>query len=432
MPFTLTMPKLSPTMERGVIAKWHKKEGEFVEAGELLIEINTDKATVEHDALDAGWVRKILLKEGQEAVVNQPLAIFTEEKDESIEDYTYEDESSPKEEDEKEESASDEKQTATSKKQEETPGLRQPDFVPEEPLTDYQFAFPREQMQDRVKASPLARKIAKEKGLDLTSVKGTGPGGRVVENDLAKAQSLGAAQFSRNEIPTTPPGTFKEEPLSPIRKVVATRLQSSKTFIPHFYVHQTVDASGLVQIHQQLKEFGVKVTYNDLVVRACALALREFPEVNTGFNTVNQTFIRFQTIDISVAVDTPQGLITPILRHADYKNLSEISAETKELALRAREGRLKLHEFKGGSFSVSNLGMFGVSSFEAVINPPQGAICAVGGIEEAPVVKDGSVVPGKTMKLSFSYDHRVIDGALGAKFAKAVQRFLEQPITLTI
>ncbi|MEX1012562.1 MAG: pyruvate dehydrogenase complex dihydrolipoamide acetyltransferase [Waddliaceae bacterium] len=430
MPFTVTMPKLSPTMEKGVIVKWHKKEGEYVESGDLLIEISTDKATVEHEALDPGWLKKIVRKEGDEANVNDPLAIFTEEKDQSIENYEYQSVQTKQEKVEEKEAS--EGEVPSPKKQKETVGLQQPAFVPEAPLEEYQFAFPREQIQDRIKASPLARKIAEEKGLDLTSVKGTGPGGRVVEKDLSKAQTLGPAQFNRKEIPTIPPGTFKEEPLSQIRKVVAERLQSSKTFIPHFYVHQTVDASGLVQLYQQLKELGIKVTYNDLVVRACALALREFPEVNSGYNSVNQTFIRYQTVDISVAVDTPEGLITPIIRHADYKNLAEISAETKELALRARAGSLKLHEFKGGSFSVSNLGMFGVSSFEAVINPPQAAICAVGGIEETPVVKDGSIIPGKTLKLSFSFDHRVIDGALGAKFVKAVQRLIEQPITLAI
>lgn len=435
MPFTLTMPKLSPTMEEGTIAKWHKKEGEFIEADELLLEVATDKATVEYNALDSGWIRKILVSDGQEAIVNQPIAILTEDKKENIEGYQPQGAAAkgaapaqteaPKNENVKPSetpSVSAPAQVAT---------VRQPTFTPEAPLENQDFWRP-DGDQSRIKASPLAKKLAKEKGLDLSTVKGTGPGNRVVSSDLGKAQPSGVVVFGKNERPTEAPGSYTEESLTPMRKVISQRLQEAKSYIPHFYVSLKINAQPMMDVREQLKNHDVKVTFNDFVVRASALALRKHPNVNSGFNSVTNSIIRFKTIDISIAVSLPAGLITPIVRHADFKNLGELSAEVKELAARAKEGKLEAHEYKGGSFTISNLGMYGVSEFIAIINPPQAAILAVSGILPVPVIKNGQIVPGNEMTLTLSGDHRVIDGVAGAEFLKTMQKLLENPAVLLV
>jgi pyruvate dehydrogenase E2 component (dihydrolipoamide acetyltransferase) len=438
MPFTLTMPKLSPTMEEGTIAKWHKKVGEFIEANELLLEVATDKATVEYNALDSGWIRKILVGDGQEARVNQPIAILTEEKEESIDNYKPEGEA-PKaeatpttEKDKKEESSKTDKDVApSSQPTQAAPAARQPTFIPEAPL-EHQTSWRPDETESRVKASPLAKKLAKQKGLDLSTIKGTGPGNRILSGDLVKAQPSGVAVFGSNEKPQEAPGSYTEETLTPMRKVISQRLQDAKSYIPHFYVSLKIDAQPLMDVREQLKSHEIKVTYNDLIVRATALALRKHPNVNSGFNSVTNSIVRFKTIDISIAVSVPAGLITPIVRHADFKNVGELSLEIKELAARAKEGKLEAHEYKGGSFTISNLGMYGVSEFIAIINPPQAAILAVSGILPVPVIKKGQIVPGNEMTLTLSGDHRVIDGVAGAEFLKTLQNLLENPSVLLI
>jgi pyruvate dehydrogenase E2 component (dihydrolipoamide acetyltransferase) len=435
MPFTLTMPKLSPTMEEGTIVKWNKKIGDFVEADTVLMEVATDKATVEHNALDSGWLRKILVPEGQSAIVNQAIAIFTENKDESIDSYQPTGVSPSKPQAKPAEatiSAPESKEAATPTANPNRGTLQQPSFTPEPPLAKYEFQLPTEKIEEHLAASPLARKLAKEKGLDLSTVKGSGPGHRIVSRDLERAQPSGTVAFGRRESPTDIPGSYEEESLSPMRKVIGQRLQESKSFIPHFYVQQIIDAQALVSMREQLINLDIKLTINDFVVRACALALRMHPTVNCGFNSVNQSVIRFKTIDISIAVSVSGGLITPIVRHADYKNLGELSTEIRHLAKRAKEGKLEQQEYKGGSFTVSNLGMFGVSDLQAIINPPQAAILAVSGIQDTPVVKNGAVVPGKTMSLSLSVDHRVIDGVAAAEFMKTLKKLLENPAGLAI
>lgn len=432
MPFTLTMPKLSPTMEEGTITKWRKQEGEFVKAGDVLIEVATDKATVEHCALDEGWLKKILIKEGQTAIVNQPIAIFTEKREESIEGYQPEGATPQAAAPASTAGAEEAKPAAPAPKSTAGPGLSQPAFVPEPPLQNYQFSAPSGEIPERLKTSPLARKLAKEKGIDLSTVKGSGPQGRIVARDLELGQPTSIVSFGRREAPTVAPGTYEETPLTPMRKVIGQRLQESKTFIPHFYVTQEINAERLVAVRTELAAAGIKITYNDLVIRACALALREHPQINSGFNSVTQSIISFKTIDIAVAVSLASGLITPIIRHADYKNLGQISSEMKSLATRARDGKLAREEYVGGSFTVSNIGMFGVSEFKAIINPPQAAILAVGGIMDQPVVKDGAVVPGKVMKCTLSADHRILDGTDAAKFIKTLQKFLENPSILVL
>lgn len=218
----------------------------------------------------------------------------------------------------------------------------------------------------------------------------------------------------------------------PMRKVIASRLQESKSFIPHFYVQLTVDVEPLIALREQLKHVQVKVSVNDLLIRAAALALKKHPNINSGFNSVNMTIVRFKTIDISVAVSTGEGLITPIIRHADYKNVGEISVEMKQLVKRAKEGKLDPHEYKGGSFTISNLGMYGVTNFQAIINPPQAAILAVSGILDTPVIKNGQVVPGKIMNLTLSADHRVVDGVAAAEFLNTLKTYVENPAALLL
>lgn len=419
-------------MEEGTIAKWHKKEGDQVHSGDLLVEVATDKATVEYNALDGGYLRKILVPNGGHAMVNQPIAIFTEKANESIAGYEPEG-TAPA-------SAKETPTTAPqAKKEEGAPAakapaspLAQPAFVPEPPLEKYQFGFPAGASSGRTTASPLAKKLAKEKGLDLSTVKGSGPGGRVTSRDLDLAQPDQTVAFGKREIPTQSPGSYEELSLTPMRKVIAQRLQQAKSYIPHIYVRQEIDAAPLFEAREQLKNGNIKVTFNDFVIRACALALREHPYSNSGFDSVNQSIILFKTVDISVAVTVEGGLITPIIRHADYKNLGEISLEVKELATRARAGKLKPEEYKGGSFTISNMGMFGVTDFAAIINPPQAAILAIGGIEECPRVKNGVVVVGKRMNIILSADHRVLDGAEAAKFIKTVQKYLENPALLLV
>ena len=392
MPFTLTMPKLSPTMESGVIQQWLKKEGDKVEAGDVLMEVATDKATVEHSALDEGYLRKILVPGGQVAKVNDPIAIFTETADESIDGFTPP------------------KQTAAP-----APQVKVQEKAPEVKV----------KTSERVVASPLAKKLAEQKGMSLEGVQGSGPRGRIVAKDLEKAKPSKVSSM-----PAMSSGTFEEIPLTPIRRVTGKRLQEAKSIIPHFYVQQTIDASNLVSFREQLANFEIKVSFNDCVVKACALALREHPNVNAGFHETNQTLLSFKTIDICVAVSLDEGLITPIVTHANHKSLLEISEEVKALAKKAKEGKLAPHEFQGGSFTISNLGMFGVTNFQAIINPPQAALLAVAGIQDAPIVKNGQVVAGKIMNVTLSADHRVIDGVAAAQFLNTLKKYLENPAML--
>lgn len=423
MPFTLTMPKLSPTMEEGTIAKWRKKEGDFIKAGDVIFEVATDKATVEHAALDGGYLRKIIVKEGESAVVNQAVAVFTEKKEESIEGY-------------KPEGVAAKTAPVTVAKKAEVPargvvsgGLVQPAFTPEPPLKHYDFG---KAAEGYITASPLAKKLAKEKGIDLMTIRGTGPGHRIVSEDLSLGQPDLPVTFGRHERPPVAPGTFEEEKLSSMRKIIAERLQASKTFIPHFYVTMEVRAEKIVDMREQLKNLGHKISVNDFLIRASALALREHPAVNSGFNSVQQTLIRFKTVDICVAVALADGLITPIIRHADYKNLGEISAEVKMLAQKAKEGKLQREDYAGGSFTLSNLGMYGVSDFVGIINPPQAALLAVGAVEDRAVVSDHHVIPGKVLRMTLSGDHRVIDGAVGAQFLLTIKKYLENPTALVL
>lgn len=378
MPFTLNMPKLSPTMEKGILAKWHAQEGDFVKAGQLLFEVATDKATIEYNALDEGFLRQILVPAGKEAVVNGPVAVFTAAKEESLEGYHP-------------------PQAQVPKKEE----VKRVVMTTQTPLF--------KKSADRLRASPLARKLAIEQQIDLSRLTGTGPGGRIMSRDLNFVEPLGE----------------HEEALSPIRQVIANRLQEAKSTIPHYYLSITLDAAPLIEKRMQLKHEGTTVSFNDLLIKAVAATLAIHRDINTGYNPRSKALIRFPSIDISVAVDTPQGLITPILFEADQKSIIVISEEVKKLAEKAKQGKLQPQEFQGGSFTISNLGMWGITSFQAVINPPQGAILAIGAIIEIPVIKNGSIVLGHQLTLTLSADHRVIDGAQGAAFLKTLKTLVE-------
>lgn len=417
-------------MEQGVIAKWHKKEGDKVEAGDVLLEITTDKATVEHNALDEGFLRKILIQEGSSGNVNEPMAIFTEDESEGIDGFEVK--KAPPKVEETSTEASPEKESETKKDEGNKVSFSQPSFIPEPPVENYQFPFSSNKSFGKVLATPLAKKIAKDKNLDLSSVKGSGPGGRVMSEDLSLAQEKSLASFSHGELPNIAPGTYEEHPMSPVQAVVASRLQASKTFIPHFYLTQKIEVTNLIRVRTELKNQNIKVSFNDFVLRATALALKEHPKINSGFNSQNQTIIRFKTIDIAIAVSLEEGLITPIVRFADYKNLGQISLEVKELAKKARDNSLKMEEFKGGSFTISNLGMYGTTSILPVINPPQAAILGVGGMESVPKIENGELVEGQVMTLTLAADHRAINGEDGALFLRTLKGLLENPSVLLI
>jgi len=427
MPFTLTMPKLSPTMAEGTIAKWHKKVGDFVDAGDLLLEISTDKATVEYNALDAGFLKKIVLTEGQKAQINEPIAIFTENENESISGYAPE-------------GASPAKTVEAAKPQ--TLAKPQPQIAEPKraaPKPTLQPTHRASEKGERVFASPLAKNIARERGVDLGHVRGSGPHGRVMSRDLEGVVQMPAIEAPR-EIPKqqaapkqapivkTLPQELEEIPLTAMRKVIAERLQYSKQTIPHFYIRQEIEVSELVNLREQVKKLEKNFTINDFIIKAVALALRKHPEVNSGFNEEKEAIIRYPTVDISVAVTIQGGLITPIIRNADRKPIAEISQEIKLLASKAKEGKLKPEEFQGGSFTISNLGMFGVTDFQAIVNPPQAGILAVGTVQDKPVVKNGAIVPGKILSVTLSCDHRAIDGAEAAVFVKTLKELIENPV----
>ena len=424
----LKMPKLSPTMETGTLVKWLKKAGDEIQFGDVLLEISTDKAVLEHTASEDGWLLEILVKEGTKIPVGAPIAVFSTEKN-----VTYD----LKQLLPSQEAVSTDEPTQivpnTSSQQDNShyagPSMAIMGFRPEPPLTT---PLTIKNPGDPVSASPLAKKLAKEQNLDLSGVAGSGPGGRIVKKDLEKAPPLRIAGFGYPEAPEVNPGTYVEEPLSPIREAISKRLQAAKTFIPHFYVRQRIYASPLLALLKELQAQNIKLSINDCIVRACALALKEFPEINSGFNSVDNTIIRFSTIDISIAVAIPDGVITPIIRCADRKNVGMISAEIKALAARAKQSALKEEEYKGGSFCISNLGMTGISDFTAILNPPQAAILAVGSVEEQPIVLNGELAVGSTCMLTLSVDHRVIDGYPAAMFMKRLQKLLEAPSVLLL
>ncbi len=401
----MLMPKLSDTMEEGVILKWRKKEGESIKSGDILADIQSDKADMEQEAYDSGVILKLFAKEGEGVKVGAPLAIIGK----AGEDITALLVSSAPAAAPKAEPAP----AATP-----APVVSAPAYVPP--------PAPPVNTGGRVKASPLAKKIAQEKNIDLRTVSGSGPFGRIVKADVESR--TGGASLTRK--PLAPLQT-KEIPLSMMRKTIAKRLLESKNTIPHFYLTIEINMKRAIDFRTSFNEAtGTKISYNDIVMKAAALALRENPKANSSFYP--DKIVQHGRVDVSVAVAVDEGLITPVIRHTDQKTILEISAETKELAKRAREGKLKPEEFTNGTFTVSNLGMYDIENFAAIINPPEGAILAVGAIVEKPVVEEGRVVAGHTMKVTLSCDHRVVDGAVGATFLQSFKKIMENPLLLVI
>jgi pyruvate dehydrogenase E2 component (dihydrolipoamide acetyltransferase) len=447
MPTQILMPALSPTMEEGTLAKWLVKEGDTVSSGDLLAEIETDKATMEFEAVDEGVIGKILVPAGTEGVkVNTPIAIILADG----------------------ESATDaEKAGAPKAGKSEADAKAAPVVAPSPetaPAKGYgageTAATPAPSVQheggERLFASPLARRIAKEKGIDLAAIKGSGPKGRIVKADVEGAEAAPPKPAAAPASPSSPapapvaapaaagPTTnqviamyqgraYTEVKLDGMRKTIAARLTEAKQTIPHFYLRRDIRLDALMafraELNAKLEKRGVKLSVNDFIIKACAIALQQVPKANAVW--AGDRVLELKPSDVAVAVAIEGGLFTPVLKDAEMKSLSTLSAEMKDLAARARDRKLAPHEYQGGSFAISNLGMFGIDNFDAVINPPHGAILAVGAGVKKPVVSaSGEIEVATVMSVTLSVDHRVIDGALGAQLLQAIVDNLENPVAM--
>ena len=428
MATNILMPALSPTMTEGNLARWLKKEGERIKAGDVIAEIETDKATMEVEAVDEGILGKILVPDGSQGVkVNDVIAVLVDE-GEAVPSGAPAAAPAPA-------AAAPAAAPAPAAAAPAAPAALNPQPLPPSG-------------GDRVFASPLARRMAQQAGLDLAGVKGSGPNGRIVKADIEAALSRGpAAAPAAAPAPAPAPkppaapvvvtAPHTAVPNSTMRKVIARRLSESKATIPHFYVTMDIEIDALLKLRADLNARSpkdgpgaYKLSVNDLVIKATAATLRRFPSCNATWT--DDAIIQYHDVDISVAVSIPDGLITPIVRSADKKGLAAISNEMKDLAARAKSGKLKPEEFQGGGFSISNMGMYGVSDFSAIINPPQAGILAVSAGLQRPVVKDGALAIATVMTCTLSVDHRVIDGALAAEFMQALKRTIEDPLSLML
>lgn len=427
----IKMPKLSDTMTEGVVAEWNKKVGDEVSEGELLAEIETDKATMEFESFYDGVLLHIGVQKGETAPVNTLLAIIGE-KGEDIKDLLAEAENSSAEEEKVEETP---KKEEASKKEEAKPA---PSPAPVEKTAAERKPAPASaaskpsiaDSNGRVFASPLAKKMASEKGIDLENVNGTGDNGRIVKRDIEHYVPYVPA-MGGNKRAHVGVETFTDEPISQMRKVIAKRLSESKFTAPHFYLTLEIDMDKAIEMRTSLKEHAeVRISYNDMVIKACALALREHPAVNSAW--LGDVIRRNEHVHIGVAVAVDEGLLVPVVRFADGKGMPEIGAEVRELAKKAKSKKLQPAEWEGNTFTISNLGMFGIDQFTAIVNPPDSCIMAVGGIREVPVVKNGEVVPGNIMKVTLSCDHRVVDGVSGASFLDTFKTLMENPVMLLL
>ena len=432
MPINILMPALSPTMTEGTLAKWHVKEGDTIASGDVIAEIETDKATMEVESIDEGTVGKILVDEGTEGVaVNSVIAVILEEGEDA---------------------------SAISDAPAPAPAPPTVEAAPAPASSGNGAAAaapaaPTAVDGKRVFASPLARRMAKQAGLDLGALTGSGPHGRIVKADIESAIARGPAPAVAEKASAAVPAAaaapkasgpgareladllgmaYRQEPLSGMRRVIASRLTEAKQTVPHFYLTIDCELDALLKTRKELnaRSDAYKISVNDFVIRASALALKQVPAANASYDP--EGILYYEHADVSVAVATPNGLITPIIKAAEGKGLATISGEMKDLAKRAREGKLTPEEYQGGTFSVSNLGMFGVKDFAAIINPPQGAILAVGAGTARAVVKDGALAAATVMSCTLSVDHRVVDGAVGAEFLQAFKKLIEDPLTMLL
>jgi len=432
------MPKLSPTMEEGQISRWLKKEGDQVAMGEPLAEIDTDKATMEMQALANGVLRKIIVNEGQSAPLGQLIAIIGEPQEDIA---SLLSEAPP---------------AAAPAPAEKQPEQAAPPAVPAaepQPAPQARAAAagaangrqgPSAAGSGRLIVSPLAARIAAESGLDLRSVQGSGPGGRIIKKDIEAALSQPKAAPAAQRYPRAvepihfqpaaiaEASAYRDEPATQIRQTIAKRLVTSLGPVPHFFLTTDIEMDRAAEMRRGINALDpdLKISINDVIIKVTAAALIQHPEVNASFQ---EKFVRYyEHADIGVAVAIEDGLITPVVRAADQKSLSQIAAEVRELAERARSKRLKPEEYTGATFSISNLGMFGIDEFTAVINPPEGAILAIGAMTAKPVVRDSEIVVRQMMRVTMSCDHRVIDGATGAKFLQTFKKILENPLYLVV
>ena len=460
----LNMPRLSDTMSEGRLIKWHKKEGDKIAPGDVLAEVETDKANMDFESFDDGVLLKILIGDGQTAPVGGPVAIIGKAGEDVSELLAKvksgETAPAPKAAEKKAPAspAPSEKQAPAAPVETKPPAKPQPQPEQKAPppqtqtqtrtqtgtqtRTSEQPAPSGNGHGGRILASPLARRIADERGIDLRQVQGSGPSGRITKEDVEKFEPGAAPEPRAPAAPrptpmaeprpisvATPPG--EPQPLSMMRKTIARRMTEAKQQTPHFYLTAEADMDAAVAFRGQVNEaLGVKISFNDLVVKACALALRRLPQVNASW--ADGGIILHDRVHVGVAVAIDDGLITPVVQDADMKSLGAIAREVQELAALARDRKLRPEHYTGGTFTVSNLGMFGVEEFAAIINPPEAAILAVGAVRKVPVVKGDSVGIGNRMKITISGDHRVIDGATGAKFLQEVLRILEHPMTLAM
>jgi pyruvate dehydrogenase E2 component (dihydrolipoamide acetyltransferase) len=438
MAINILMPALSPTMTEGTLARWLKKQGESVKAGDVIAEIETDKATMEVEAVDEGVLGKILVADGTEGVkVNAPIAILVQEGEAVPDSGAAAPAAAP---------ATGPAPAAAAAPQ--VASTSAPASAPSPAANGHDKG-------ERIFASPLAKRVAKEIGVELKGISGSGPNGRIVRADVEAAKAAPApaavaaaaapAPAPAAKAPPAPAPTKAAAITAPhnlvphtsMRRVIAKRLTESKQSVPHFYLTMDIELDALLKLRGELNARSAKdgagafkLSVNDMVIKAAAIALRRVPKVNASFTEEGVAF--YEDVDVSVAVAIPDGLITPIIRRADQKGLATISNEMKDLGLRARAGKLKPEEFQGGGFSVSNLGMFGVKDFQAIINPPQAAILAVGAGEQRPVVKDGALAVATVMSATLSVDHRVVDGALGAEWLQAFKAIIQEPLNLML
>ncbi|ADY64306.1 MULTISPECIES: pyruvate dehydrogenase complex dihydrolipoamide acetyltransferase [Rhizobium/Agrobacterium group] len=456
MPINITMPALSPTMEEGNLAKWLVKEGDKVAPGDVIAEIETDKATMEVEAVDEGTVAKLVVPAGTEAVkVNALIAILAAD-GEDVAEAAKGGNAAPAASQAKAEAPKQEAAKAEAPKEEAVPAKA------EKPAADQASApstpAPVAKSGERIFASPLARRLAKEAGLDLTAVSGSGPHGRIVKTDVEKAAASGGAKAAPAAAASAgapaaalakgpseeavlklfEPGSYELVPHDGMRKVIAKRLVESKQTVPHFYVSVDCELDTLLALRAQLNAAApekdgkpaYKLSVNDMVIKALALALRDVPDANVSWTESNM--VKHKHSDVGVAVSIPGGLITPIIRKAEEKSLSTISNEMKDYGKRAKERKLKPEEYQGGTTAVSNMGMMGVKSFSAVINPPHATILAVGAGEQRAVVKNGEIKIANVMTVTLSTDHRCVDGALGAELIGAFKRYIENPMGMLV
>lgn len=416
------MPKLSDTMTEGVVAEWHKKVGDAVKSGELLAEIETDKATMEFESFYDGVLLHIGVEKGKTAPVNALLAIIGE-KGEDIKSLIGSSVAAAPAEEKKEEKKADEPKKEEVKVEEKAPAAVTPSPKAAPAVSNT--------TNGRILASPLAKKLAEEKGVDLSFITGTGEGGRITKRDVdhyvpydAPARPAAASGAAMSE-------SFTDEPVSQMRKTIARRLGESKFTAPHFYLTISLDMDNAIAARKAMNSNeGVKVSFNDMVIKAVSMALRKHPAINSSW--LGDVIRRNNHVHIGVAVAVDEGLLVPVIRFADSKGLSQIGEEVKVLAQKAKDKKLQPAEWEGNTFTVSNLGMFGIEQFTAIINSPDSCIMAIGGISQEPVVKNGQVVPGNIMKVTLSCDHRVVDGATGAAFLQTFKQYMENPVMMLV